>query len=312
MKFTNKHDLPDYLRLWLKYDDYDYLEGIISATGLLSSVRQTLLKQRHFDDMEVDVSEFIARRIGTAIHASFEEVEMPRITKEKRVICEIAGRKISGKYDMLKDIGHGKHRIIDIKTTGVGSYIYGSSLEEWKCQLSIYRYILEHDGWEIVDGEMVDRKAIKVDNFAEICLAFTDWNRGRAMTQANYPKLKVGNMSTTLFAEDVIESFIIERLEGLEAAEKLDDDDLPLCDDEELWKDADKWAVLKEGNVKPKLFDTEEAAKIFAEHTASSSGRSCSIEHREGLVKACNYCDPRYVCNQYPQMLDKGLIQVIE
>ena len=124
---------------------------------------------------------------------------MPRIQKEKRVICEIGGKKVSGKYDMLKDIGHGKHRIIDIKTTGVNNYIYGTSLEEWKVQLSIYKYILEHDGWEMVEGEMVDRKAIKVDNFAEICLNFMDWNRGRALTQDNYPKIKVGNMLPAIF-----------------------------------------------------------------------------------------------------------------
>lgn len=312
MKLTNNHELPDYLVRWLEFDDYDYVEGVVSATGLLSSPRQIVLKERHHDILECDVSEFIARRVGTAIHNSFEDVPMPRIKKEKRVVCEIGEHKISGKYDMLKELTHGIHRIVDIKTTKVGNYAYATTLEEWKVQLSIYKYILEHDGWEIVDGEWIDRKAIEVDNFAEICLYFTDWNRGRSYSDKKYPQIAVGNTSTPLFAEEVIEGFILERLEAIEKARKLTDDKLPFCDDEELWKEKDKWEVLKDGNIRPKLFDTEVAANIHSEHLTSTSGKECTVTLRPGMVKACGFCDARSKCNQMPQLVEEGLLEVKE
>lgn len=310
MIYTNNHDLPDYLQRWLEQDDYDYVEGVISATGLLSPIRQTVLKSRHFEELEIDLADLIARRIGTGIHKSFEEVVMPRITQEQRGIVEIDGRKISGKYDMLKDLGHGRHRIIDIKTTGVYNYMYGNSAEEWKMQLSIYKYILEHDGWKVDNGQWSKRKAIKVDQTAEICLVFTDWKSGEAKQGGKYPPLRVGNIDMMLYGEPVVVSFIKEQLHRIEEAEQLDDHDLPICTDEELWKDKDKYRVMKQGNKKAtRVFETEREAQGFIDLQTSKEYR---IDLEEGKVKHCPFCDARSRCTQYPQLIADGLIEVTE
>jgi len=310
MKYTNQHDLPDYLRLWLEYDDYDYLEGIVSATGLLSPPRQIVLKARHFDSLEVDLADLIARRYGSALHASFEQVDMPRITQEQRVIALVDKRKVSGKFDMLKDIGGGRFRIIDIKSTSVWNAIYGSSAEEWKLQLSIYRYLLERDGWAMDEGEMVEREAITVDKHAEICLVFTDWKKADMNRHKDYPPIRVAHMDIDLYHPDFTRDFIATKLEAIAEAEELPDADLPFCTDEELWKDKDTFAVKKEGRKSAvRVYDTLEEAKMHIENIDKESERlKHSIEKRKGYVKRCPYCDVRSVCNQYDLLVEQGLI----
>lgn len=305
MKYTNNHSLPDYLQRWLEYDDYDYVPGTISATGLLSPVRQTILKQRHFNEIEIDLADLISRRFGTAIHGSFELVPMPHIDKEQRVVALVGGKKITGKYDMLKHIDSGVHRIIDIKSTSVWNAIYRSSLEHWKLQVSIYRFILEQDGWAIKDGKMVERKAIKVSRHSEICLVFTDWKRSDMKKHHDYPPIRVSKLDIELYGTDFTKDFIVEKLKTIDETSKLSDNDLPFCTDEELWI-KNTWAVMKKGRKSAvRVFKTEEEAESLL--------KSFSDEHymevRKGMAGACSYCDARSVCNQYEELKKQGLIE---
>ena len=309
MKFTNNHELPDYLERWLKFDDYDYVEGAISATGLIAPVRAAVLKKLFFDKIEIDLSDMIARRLGTAIHNSFETIPMPDITKEQRVLTKVNGQMISGKYDMLKKLDDELSRLIDIKTTSVWNAIYGSSLEHWKLQLSIYRYILQHRGWTLIDGEFVKRKAQRIDRHAEVCLVFTDWKRSEAKTNPTYPKIRVGSIPMDLFGNKFIENYIIERLNLIEEASKLPLDELPYCTDEELWIKAPKFAVKKEGNKRAsKVCNTLEEAK----EEVKKLGDKYEIEERKSLAGACNYCDARSVCSQCKMLAASGMLEGAE
>jgi hypothetical protein len=338
--YTNIHNLPDYQRLWLEHDEYDYVEGVVSATGLASSVRQTILKERHFNDMEIDVTDMIARVVGTAIHASFENVNMPRIEQEQRVVycfdkrcpecgsenitkakyandmfCEdcaftFAARMVSGKYDMLKQLVADRYLIIDIKTTGVYNYIYKNHVTEWQLQLSTYKFILENDGWYIENGEWFDRKAIKVDSTAEICLVFTDWKREEALNRDDYPNIRLANMDVKLFGNDFIKDYIKDKIMTLEEARFIKDDNkLPFCTEEELWKDKDKYGVWKhEGKRASWTFKTIEEA----EQKADERGAQYSVKVEKGMVKHCPFCDCRSVCNQYQLLLADGMIKQFE
>lgn len=293
VKFTNKHGFPKYIQKWLKHDDYDYQEGTVSATGLLSPVRAVLLKERHWDELELDVSDMVSRRYGSAIHKSFEEVKEIELTQEKRYYCEIAGHTLTGKPDMVKPLGYGKYRIIDIKSTSVWNYIYASSVEDWKLQLSIYRYILEQND-------------MKIDRHAEITLVFTDWKRADARRKSDYPDSRLAVMGLELFSIKFIEEFIRERLEALDEASELKDAYLPKCDDEELWKNPDKWAVMKKGRKSAvRVFDT----KREAEALLRDKNKQHYIEHRKGMVNRCKYCDARSVCDQCEELTKLKLIQ---
>jgi len=87
MIYTNTHNLPDYVKSWLINDTYDYEENVISATTLLKPTRQIILEMRHRDEIVQDVSELIASKFGTALHLSFEKVNIPNVMHEKRLYC---------------------------------------------------------------------------------------------------------------------------------------------------------------------------------------------------------------------------------
>lgn len=288
MKVTNVTDLPDYLFEWLRQDEYDYEEGVLSATDLIYPVRRLILMQRHFDEIVLDCTDRISRRLGTAIHESFEKVPMPGIEKENRLYTEMSGQKLSGKYDMLKELPGDKYKLIDIKTTSVWTHIYGS--HKWREQLSIYRYLCRANGYKVLE-------------FADVCLVFTDWKRSEAKYNKDYPQYRVFVISINLMSYKETKEFIKGKLETYLAVKELPDDELPECTDEELWI-KHKWAVMREGRKRAvKLFDSEEDAQAFIDEKGY---RDNYIEFREGKPTACEYCDARSVCSQYDRMTISG------
>jgi hypothetical protein len=79
--------------------------------------------------------------------------------------------------------------------------------------------------------------------------------------------------------------------------------DLPECNNEELWKKPDKWAVKKEGSKKAwRVFDSEEEAFI-----AESERSGYIVEHRPSKAVRCGYCNARSICDQYKELKEKGL-----
>lgn len=220
MNFTNKHDVPDYIFEWLVYDDYDHHEGVISTTTLLGGVRKHILYQRHKDDLTIDASDMLDRRLGSALHSTFEVIMMDNIEKEKRIFATVNGMEISGKYDMLKDVGD-KKRLIDIKTTSVWKYIK-KDFEGYKNQLSIYRYLLKRNG-------------VKVSQTAEICFVFTDWKRNEVAKYEGYPPLRTWWTVIDLYGVKPTEDYIKERLALFKKYQDVPDKKIPRCSDEELW-----------------------------------------------------------------------------
>src|SRR5690349_11985097 len=75
MRVGNQLGISLPLAVWLLHDEYDYIDrqNYISATGLMKPLRQIVLPKRiPPDQLMPDVSEFIARKLGHAIHDSIE------------------------------------------------------------------------------------------------------------------------------------------------------------------------------------------------------------------------------------------------
>jgi len=298
MRYTNKHNLPEYVKLWLESDDYDYKEGIVSATTLIAPARQYALYQWHKDKLEIDISELIASRYGTAIHSAFEVVDMPNIIKEQRLFheLEVNGKKfnISGKFDMLADTDKDKQKLVDIKSTSVWSYIFSSKVEDYVKQLSIYKYLGNKNGYNI-------------GCHAEICMVFTDWSKKKAKQDINYPSLRVAIKPIVLWKDEDTEAFIRARLELLDAAvEKRIE--LPECSQKELWQKEDKWEVAYPSSIKPiTVCNSEAEARSYM--TLKLLNGKALIRQKKGMVKRCGYCLARNFCDQYKRLLQEGRIE---
>jgi len=293
MKYTNNHGLPDILVQWLEYDEYDHEDGVLSATAIMRPIRATVIMERNKDDLEIDVTEVIASRYGTAIHDSFEKVPLKDCIQEKRLYAELDGFRISGKPDILRDLKDGRHQLLDIKSTSVWTVIYGSREHDHILQLSIYRWLAERNGYKVTDD-------------AEIIYIFTDWSKSKAKKDPDYPQLRCMIKPIKLMSIQEIEDYMKERLLAIGYLVDNPDLKLPECNREELWQQDDKWAVMKRGRkTAVKVFDNEQDA---LEMVAREGENTHWVEHRPGKVNRCDYCPARKFCDQYSRLVEEGLI----
>ena len=171
-EYTNKNNISLALAVFLMHDSYDYdgRDNVISATGLLKSIRQIVLAHQNKNVAKtVDIVDLVPSRMGSAIHSGCEEAwsdrknilealklfgaadtvtdsikinpetvesgDMP-VYVEQRAEKEVLNFVISGKYDLVLD-----GVLNDYKSTSVWTYIFDSSRDNYIKQGSIYKWL---------------------------------------------------------------------------------------------------------------------------------------------------------------------------
>jgi len=293
MKYTNKRDFPDFVVQWLEHDEYDYDENALSATTLMQPPRSYALKKQNWEELEIDVEDLIASRYGTAIHDSVEKVNLTGCKQEERLKKAVKNKIITGKYDILKEIAEKKWQLIDVKTTSVWTIIFGSRDEDYRKQLSIYRYLAAANGYD-------------VSQEGKIWFIFTDWSAKKAREDPEYPQTRIMIKTLDLWTDEKTIKYIGDRITILEETAKQDQNDMPECTDEELWTSGEAWAVQKKGAKRAtKVFKVEIETKT---HCATLS-EDYEIVHRPGKVARCRYCAARKFCNQHTELVEAGRIE---
>lgn len=316
MRLTNIHGISLPLAVWLLHDDYDYIDDpkYISATSLLKSTRQLVLARRvEQSERELDISAFLASRMGSAMHDSIEKAwrvsgakamkklgypdkisenivinpteEQLRASNsiipiwiEQRAFKELDGYKIGGKFDMIID-----GRLFDTKTTSVYSYLLGRKDDDYAMQGAIYRWL---------NPELVTSDHIYIQ------FIFTDWQKARARNDPNYPQTKALEYPVELPSLKETEDFIRAKLKELEKYWNAPDEEIPHCTDKELWRSDPVWKYYADANKtngrSTKNFDNKADAHAFM---ASKGGKGVVLEI-PGEVKACEFCPAFSVCKQ--------------
>lgn len=297
MRYTNKYDLPEEVIAWLMIDDYDYMPGVYSITTLMKPVRSTILSARHYDDVTMDYSDLIAMRLGSSIHDSFEKIDLEFTKQEERLYHEIDGHRISGKYDILRNVISGKvAKLKDLKSTSAWSWVYDDKSEEYIKQLSGYRYLLHHNGYEVED-------------IADVIFVFTDWKRVDAKRNDKYPPIRIMDKSFELWNITKTDGYLRGRIAEIVNHQDTPDDDLPYCTQSELWQKPPEYAVMKDGGKRALSggkFDNQEDAQVFRDE----KGPGHFIETRIHKAKRCPYCNGRMFCNQYDDLVNADAVDV--
>jgi len=323
MILTNVHGISLPLAVWLLHDEYDYINepNYISATSLLKSTRQLVMTTRvNQSDRELDISAFLASRMGTAIHDSIQkawEVSSPAALKklgypakvyenvvvnpteeqlkanpdilaiwmEQRAFREIEVNgvtyKIGGKFDQVI-----QGRLFDAKSTSVYAYLLGRKDDDYKWQGGIYRWL---------NPELITEDHIFIQ------FIFTDWQKSRSRGDPDYPQTKAIEYPVAMPSLDETESFIRAKLGELQRYRDAPDEEIPHCTDKELWRGetvykyySDPNKVNVQGSRATKNFDSKHDADAFM---ASKGGKGIVIT-RPGEVKACEYCPGFNACKQ--------------
>ena len=297
MKITNKLNLPDMLQRAVE-KDYQYRDKRYSITSLLDPDRVLMLKRRHNDEIEQDVSECIWMLFGTVTHYALEtgiECREGEYVEEHLEYTFPSGYTLSGIIDHVEDY------IDDYKTTSVWTVIYGSNNEHWKKQLQMgaYLHYKEHGNWI---------------NKGRIIAILKDFNKKDSLLKDNYPKLPVQVINFDLGTPEEVEEWIVKRFKRIEYLEKLSDLDLPLCNMEERFNTGNKYAVKKKVWKKAfRVFDSlDEARELLIELEQKYPGEY-EIEERIGEDKKCKgYCSCCQFCPYYLEHYDLEHKEIME
>lgn len=283
MIITNKQNLPQAF-VELANQEYEVAENEYRVTSLLRGIRETILLRRHNNEIVADVADMVWLLFGTAVHNILEaQQEAESELKEERLKVKVGDYILSGKFDLYC---YDKKRITDYKTTSVWKIIYGD-YKDWRQQLLIYAWMLRQYGFQCEMGQIV---------------AFLkDHSKQEAKRKADYPLLPVQSVKFSFSERDFqeIEAWLHERFSEIAEAEKLPDDQLPVCTPEERFNSGDKYAVMKKGRKTAlRVLDSkEEAEKWMADNKGDY------VEIRPGEDKKClDYCFAREFCSYYQKL----------
>ena len=324
-QYTNKYNISLALTAFLMYDDYDHdsRPNAISATTLLKPIRQLVLIQQNKQlKKTVDISEFAASSMGSAIHdrcerawtnldniaealkalgASDEAISTIKINPikvnegdipvyvEQRTEKELLGFIIPGKFDLVLD-----GTLNDFKSTSVWGYIFDSNAENYTIQGSIYRWL--------------NPDKVTNPDYININFIFTDWSKMRARQDSRgYPQQRVLTKKYPLWSMSATEDWIKHKLKIYTEHIELSQDKLPKCTDKELWAGETVHKYYKNpANI-------TRATKNFKEHEYQEAlDRKASdndvgiIKTVKGEIKACLYCPVVEICDQAKELVQTG------
>jgi len=294
MKYTNKHNYPNFVQEWLKFDEYDYDANTISATTLMKPVRAYALEKRNWENIEIDINSLIKRRCGTALHDSIEKINLTGCRQEERLRKNVMNKTITGKFDILENVGPNKWQLIDVKETSVYSYIYGTHDEDWKKQLSMYRWLGGQNNINIIQK-------------GKIWMVFTDWSQNKANSDPKYPQSQIIIKEIDLFGDEETLKYIGKRIELFNKIEKMEETEMPLCTDKELWAKEDIYQIVKGDNPRSmKNCKNMEEAEEYMGTRIEKTREGLRINLKKGGVNRCKYCTVRRFCGQYKILVEQG------
>lgn len=296
MILTNKMKLPEPLvRAIAKSIEKPHNEkGHYSVTTLQTGIRQTILTERHYDEIETDVSDEIWALFGTAVHSLLEREAKPEdeAIAEMALNYEIPEGIITGKSDLVT-LGTDQNDplVEDYKTCKAFAVMFPDTAKRWREQLACYCALL-------------DTKGIKVRN-GRVLAFLKDWSPAEAVRRgADYPEKPVVVFRWKYSDKEINAALadMVDKVQNIKSLENTADDELPMCTPEERWTEPTKYAITKIGNQKAaKVCDTmEEALELIK--TSDRYKYGCEIVAREGRnVKCHSYCKAAKFCNFFKE-----------
>lgn len=239
MKTTNIHNLPEPFVDLVTFDSYSRGRSDFTTTEIIGPPRAAILRRRHDDDIEEDVSFRVWAMSGSAKHYLLETLALKRPERyvaEKRLYAEVHGKMLGGQLDLYDKV---TKTLYDYKETKVWKVTKGD-VSEWEAQANINRWIMSKNGYEVQE--------IRYIAFLK------DWS-DRDTGREGYPQAPVMVVPLPIWEEEKTVEFIERRVRLHMNFQSLPDDDIPVCTKDERWE-GDGYFIVKHP-------DNEKATKKF-------------------------------------------------
>jgi hypothetical protein len=282
-------------------------------------IRQIVLPGRiPPEERESDVSEFIARKLGHAIHDSIERAwhhyerslellgypndiiarvrinptdedlaakpDIIPVYLEQRGLREIGDHTVGGKFDMVTE-----GIVNDTKSTSVWSWIKGTREDEHQLQMSLYRWI---------DAGRARPRI--TEDYGQVNYVFTDWSKGMTRSIDGYPDRRVMEKRVPLLSLADTEHWVRWKLAEIQKYQGLPEDQIPECNDEELWRSDPQYRYYSDPTKATN--PSARSTKNFTSLTEANAHRAKLgvgiVVTKLGEPKACGYCPAFRGCSQ--------------
>lgn len=286
MKVTNVMGLPKPF-VEAATSDHEYTEGRYSVTDVLGGTCEAILKRRHADDIEEDVSDRVWAILGTAVHEILRQAEASESQIQENWLSVqleglASGYELSGIFDLYDD---STGTVTDYKNAGTIKW-QRQDFEDYRMQTLLYCWLLQQIGFAAWNGEIV--------------MILRDWSKGKAKFDKDYPQKQVQRVSFHFSEKDMeeAEEFVYMWFIAVKHEEALPDDCLEPCTPEQRWHRPDKYAVIKDGNKRAtRVLDDPDEASALCDELSEKTGKPHHVEVRVGGDAKCeSYCPVAEFC----------------
>jgi hypothetical protein len=278
MKITNTYGLPQTMVKALSWQ-HKPASGL-TVTELINPPRIAQLTRRHWDEIEVDISEMMWLLLGTSVHYILERGELPESLVEEKLSTVWNGVELRGRSDLWY-----QRILYDYKVTSVWTAVYEpKGRMDWHRAENIYKWLYDLQGFE--------SDAIRVPAILR------DWEKRKARQDIKYPAIPFVMFDIPIWSREQVVRYVDSRVTAHLQAAQLPDDQLPPCSDEERWIRGNKYAIMKRGKKRAvKVCDSLDEAKANL-----PTDPIYNIEERLGEPTRClDYCNVSEFCSQFSE-----------
>lgn len=294
MKLTNHAKLPETIVRAVENDPYDAQGSDISVTRLIAPPRVRVLEQRHWDELEEDVSDKIFTLIGSSVHHIIERAVTDDDISERRLFVDIDGWKLSGQFDLLTASGD----LIDFKVTSAWSALEAleKGKSDWERQLNVLDWLVRNNDTELRNN---NGKELEVKSMY-IMAILRDWSKMKVMTSDNYPRKQVVMIPINRWTPEEQDKYVKDRIRLHQIAEQ-QGEDLIVCTPEERWRKETTFAVMKKNRkTAARVLPSRKEAMKWIEDNHLKYGVNATVIERKGQdVKCENYCRVKQFCDYF-------------
>lgn len=273
---TNKHNLPIAICQAIG-EPRKPVPFRFSVSDFTNDPWMRKLREREFDNIVEDYSDFLWALMGQAPHYILHQASPKNALAEEKLVLDYSGKGGTVTISGIPDLWHDEV-LDDYKVTSVYAYLLGEK-KEWEVQLNIYRYLLADYGFKT--------------KLLRIYAILRDWQKSKTLSDPDYPKIPFQEIKISLWSEERVTAYIDAWLEEYVITEGP-------CSDEARWMRPTTYAVMKVGNKRAlRVLDSFEEATKWVEDT-NPSGKTI-IEERKGKYIRCeSYCSVREFCKHNP------------
>lgn len=322
-RYSNASGVPLSVAVFLATDHYDYDDrpNAISVTTLIKPLRQIILASRIPEDQKsVDLISMVKSRMGTAIHTGIETAWLhhrdtalealgyPKSVIDRIVINPPAPEQVADDAIVIYMEQRYERRIGKWIVTGKPDFIAEGRVEDFKSTSTFAATSGNKDADYILQGSMyrwLKPEIITQDTMA-IQWIFTDWSAGKVKQDPKYPATPIKQHALNLMGIAETDAWIKRKLDLIDKYWDADEDQIPECSDEELWRSAPVYKWYKGGDItaarSTKNFDDEHEARVYV----ANQGGIGILHTVPGQVTACKYCPAFLICGQKDLLVRDG------